>query len=288
MGWGPYVPYHVARLWGGEDPLESAQKRIQFQEPRNIVVTMIVPVPCLRDNYAYLIPNGAGGALVVDPGEAQPVQDALAGLGLTLEAILCTHHHRDHVGGSAELCRPGVEVVAHVSDRRRIPGLTRTVEDGETLELAGLDLRVLHVPGHTQGAVSYWLGEALFTGDTLFCAGCGRLLEGTAPQLHQSLCRLVRELPPDTVLYTGHEYTESNLRFAAAVEPDNPAIEARLCHVAERRRQGLFCAATTMKEELATNPFLRVDRAEVRAAVKASSAEASEVFRALRQWKDTF
>jgi len=248
---------------------------------------MIVPVPCLKNNYAYLIPNGAGGALVVDPGEAAPVREALAQLGLELEGILCTHHHLDHVGGNVELARPGIEVVGHVSDRARIPRLSRSVEDGETLEVAGIELGVLHVPGHTRGAVSYRMANALFSGDTLFCGGCGRLLEGTAAELHASLSKLVAAVPPSTTIYTGHEYTERNLRFAAAVEPDNPAIAERLATVVDRRRKGLFCAATTLEEELRTNPFLRVDVPEVRAAVACERDDPREVFGALRAWKDT-
>jgi hydroxyacylglutathione hydrolase len=267
---------------------EYVQKRIQFQKVRKIVVTVIVPIPCLADNYAYLVPNGSGGALVVDPGEAEPVHEALAERGLRLEAILCTHHHRDHVGGNAALAQAGVEVVAHASERARIPGFTRGVEDEEVLEVAGLQIRVLHVPGHTRGAVSYWIDGALFSGDTLFCAGCGRLREGTAAQLHGSLCRLVQSIPSDLTVYTGHEYAEKNLRFAAAVEPENQAISRRRALVAERRRQGLFCASTTLGEELLTNPFLRSDVPEVQAAVDLDRADPVLVFQALRQWKDAF
>lgn len=248
---------------------------------------MIVPIPCLADNYAYLVPNGSGGALVVDPGEAEPVHEALAERGLQLEAILCTHHHRDHVGGNLGLARTGTDVVGHASDRARIPGFTRGVEDDEVLQVAGLEVRVLHVPGHTRGAVSYWIEGALFSGDTLFCAGCGRLMEGTAAELHGSLCKLVRSIPDDVTVYTGHEYAEKNLRFAAAVEPQNRAISRRRELVAERRRQGLFCAATTLREELLTNPFMRVEVPEVQAAVDLDHAEPALVFQALRQWKDS-
>jgi len=249
---------------------------------------MIVPVPCLRDNYAYLIRNGSGGALVVDPGEAEPVEEALEREGLELSGILCTHHHRDHVGGNEELAQGGVEVVGHVSDRHRIPALTRTVEDGDVLELAGLRLSILHVPGHTLGAIAYLVDGVLFSGDTLFCAGCGRLREGTFAQLHGSLSRLVRTLSADTVVYAGHEYTESNLRFAHAVEPDNVEIQERSARVTERRRQGLFCAAATLGEELSTNPFLRVHLPAVGRAVGLEHADPAQVFRALRSWKDTF
>jgi hydroxyacylglutathione hydrolase len=256
-------------------------------------VQAISPVPCLVDNYAYLIPNGAGGALVVDPGEAGSVRAALATRGLELTGILCTHHHRDHVAGNEELAQMGVDVVGHVSDRERIPGLTRTVEDGDTLDVGGVTLRALHVPGHTLGAVAYWLDGALFTGDTLFCAGCGRLREGTADQLHASLAKIVATVPKGTVIYAGHEYTASNLRFARAVEPSNPAIGERSARVAARRAQGLFCASATIAEEMATNPFLRVEQPEVRRAVGleaalSEGATPTDVFRALRNWKDAF
>lgn len=249
---------------------------------------MIIPVPCLADNYAYLIPNGSGGAVVVDPGEAQPVHEALVEHGLRLEAILCTHHHRDHIGGNLALRTPRLEVVAHASERQRIPGFTRGVEDEERFELAGLEVRAFHLPGHTRGAVSYEVQGALFSGDTLFCAGCGRLREGTALQLHASLCRLTTLVPADLAIYTGHEYTEKNLRFAAAVEPGNQAISQRLVEIAERRRRGLFCASTTLEEELATNPFLRTAVPEVQAAVQLEDAEPALVFAKLRQWKDAF
>src|SRR5688572_25382151 len=285
---GPYIPYHAARPSAREHPPEYAQKRIQFQLLRNIVVTVIQPVACLRDNYAYLIPNGSGGALVVDPGEAAPVREALARAGLELAAILCTHHHRDHVGGNEELAAPGVEVVGHVSDRARIPRLTRTVEDGEVLSIAGVTLRVLHVPGHTLGAIAYLTDDVLFSGDTLFCAGCGRLFEGTAAQLYASLNKLVGAAHAGTLVYTGHEYTESNLRFARAVEPENRRIAERAARVAAARRQGHFCASATLEEELETNPFLRVHLPEVRDAVGAGDASPEQVFRALRQWKDAF
>lgn len=249
---------------------------------------MIVPVPCLADNYAYLVPNGSGGALVVDPGEAEPVQEALAEHGLVLEAILCTHHHHDHVGGNLALRGAGIEVIGHASERGRIPGFTRGVEDEEELNVAGLEVRVLHVPGHTQGAVTYAVAGVLFSGDTLFCAGCGRLREGTAAQLHGSLCKLVRRVSDDVTIYTGHEYTEKNLRFAAAVEPENQAISNRRALVAERRRKGLFCASTTLREERLTNPFLRSEVPEVQASVNLEHGEPAQVFQALRQWKDAF
>src|SRR4051812_16655965 len=187
----------------------------------------VVPVPCLKDNYAYLVIDGEHAA-VVDPGEAEPVEEALAREGVTLAAIWATHHHLDHVGGVAALvaAHPDVTVVAHEHDAKRIPQATQLVKDEAQVELGGLRARIIHNPGHTLGAISYVIEGCVFTGDTLFCAGCGRVFEGDAAMMHASLSRLAA-LPDTTRVYCGHEYTAANLRFAAAVEPDNAAIASR-------------------------------------------------------------
>jgi hydroxyacylglutathione hydrolase len=203
----------------------------------------IVPVPCLTDNYAYLVIDGKRAA-VVDPGEAPPVEAALARERVELIAIWLTHHHWDHVGGVPGLTRPGIEVVAHTSDRERTRA-TRYVDEGDTIELGA---RILHNPGHTLGAISYVVDRCVFTGDTLFGAGCGRLFEGTPEMMYESLGKLAA-LTPETLVYFGHEYTASNLRFAAEVEPDNAAI-------AERSRAAPTTPSTIALER-ATNPFVR-------------------------------
>lgn len=257
----------------------------------------IVPVPCLKDNYAYLvICEATNTAAVVDPSEARPVVEALQREGVTPRAIWNTHHHWDHTGGNKDLLAafPGLEVVAHVSDRGRIHGQTTFIEDGGEVAL-GQELRahIIYNPGHTSGAISYHLSgpAAVFTGDTLFLAGCGRLFEGTPAQMHASLSRLAA-LPDQTRIYCGHEYTASNLRFAAAVEPDNQAILARVGAVAQARANGAPTVPGTVAEERATNPFLRTDVPEVaraaRAAEPADGDTPADVFAALRRWKDRF
>ncbi len=219
-------------------------------------------VPCLSDNYAYvLLAPGSKRALVVDPGEAEPVERALAELGVSLGAILATHHHLDHVGGNPALALryPGLKVFGHASDRGRIPAQTEFVEHGAELEVEGLSFRALHIPGHTLGALAYVGAGAVFTGDTLFAAGCGRLFEGTPAQMYQSLNVTLAALPDTTLVYCGHEYTASNLRFAAHLEPANTAIAEKTKRVAEQRAQNIATVPSTLEEEKATNPFMRVD-----------------------------
>ncbi|HEY8380272.1 MAG TPA: hydroxyacylglutathione hydrolase [Nannocystis sp.] len=224
----------------------------------------IEPVPCLRDNYAYLLRDPeTGDAWLIDPSEAGPPAAALARSGGTLRGILATHHHYDHVGGIDELVAGrDVWVAGHASDRGRIPAQSvfvdadtdRWLDTGRTL--GGRALLGLHIPGHTRGAIAWRLvGEDgapddVFTGDTLFAAGCGRLFEGTAAQMHRSLQQLTA-LPPATRLWFGHEYTAANLRFAAAVEPDNPAVARRASSLPA------CTTPTTVAEERATNPFVR-------------------------------
>lgn len=209
----------------------------------------VVTVKCLRDNYAYLVIDGDAAA-VVDPGEAAPVREALEREGVRLAAIWLTHHHADHVGGAAELAGDGVEVVAHASDVSRIAGVTKPVEEGDVVRMGGLEARIIHNPGHTLGAISYVVGGCVFTGDTLFGAGCGRIFEGTPAMMHASLQKLAA-LDPATRVYFGHEYTANNLRYATEAEPGNAAIAARA------KALQVPSAPSTIAEELATNPFVR-------------------------------
>ena len=242
----------------------------------------IVPIPCLRDNYAYLVVcEATGRAAVVDPSEAAPVREAVRHQGVTLAAIWNTHHHADHVGGNQGLLddQPDLEVVAHHSDEGRIPGLTRPVREGDRVQLDEIEAVVLHNPGHTRGAVSYHISAgdgaagALFTGDTLFGAGCGRLFEGTPADMFASLTKLT-QVAPETRVYCGHEYTEQNLRFAAEAEPDNQAVAARRAQVAALRADGAPSVPFTVADERATNPFVRAGSVERLAE--------------LRAWKDRF
>jgi hydroxyacylglutathione hydrolase len=249
----------------------------------------IVPVPCLSDNYAYLVAaDGARDCFVVDPSESAPVIAALEREGLRLVAIVNTHHHHDHVGGNEGLiARYGkLPVYAHESDTHRIPAITDSVREGVSFVVAGLELSPLHVPGHTTGAVAYVVEDAVFTGDTLFIAGCGRLFEGTPEMMHVSLNEKLARLPGKTRVFCGHEYTASNLRFAAHVEPNNQAVAEKAERVRAQRERGEATVGTTIAEELATNPFMRVSQASVRATYPGESDAA--VLGAVRRGKDSF
>lgn len=276
----------------------------------------IVPIPCLSDNYAYLlICRETKEAAIIDASEAGPVlsavedsagaRDSRRDLGAVEEgttregarvvAILSTHHHYDHVGGNDEVkAALGIErVYGHASDRGRIPGQTVHLEDGDTFAIGRITVRALHVPGHTLGALAYVATTAsedpvVFTGDTLFIAGCGRLFEGDPAMMHASLSKL-EALDPRTRVYCGHEYTESNLRFAAHVEPSNQAVVRARVRAQELLREGRTTMGSTMGEELAHNPFLRTGSAELRRTLGiAAGASDADALGAVRRAKDTF
>lgn len=255
----------------------------------------ILPIPCLKDNYAYLlICEQSKQAAVIDPSEAAPVLQALSHLSVSLCAILNTHHHWDHTGGNADLLAhfPELEVYGHALDQGRIPGQTRFLQGGDCFCLGALELRVLHNPGHTRGAISYRVGSALFTGDTLFGGGCGRLFEGTAAEMYHSLQAVIGAEEPETLIYCGHEYTLRNLEFATWVEPHSLAVQQRLQQVQQLRQQGLPSVPSTLALELATNPFLRCQEPSVRAWAcqqePGLDPQPEAVFRLLRSAKDRF
>ena len=252
----------------------------------------ITPVPILADNYTWLIsPPQGRNAVVVDPGDSAPVVRALESLGLTLSAIIVTHHHGDHVAGVAELVDNGTPVYGPRDSN--IPNLTNPVSAGETMAPAGLETRfdVIAVPGHTLDHLAYFGGGALFAGDALFAGGCGRMFEGKPEQMQAYLAQL-RTLPGETRLYCGHEYTLANLEFAVAVEPDNQALQQRLENVRQQRAKGVITLPSTLAEECDTNPFLRWDSDAVKRQAEARAGQQldtpAEVFAVLRQWKDNF
>lgn len=252
----------------------------------------IIPIPAFDDNYIWLLRQPTGKyCVVVDPGDEDPVVAYLQAHKLALSAILITHKHGDHTGGVRALKQIWPEAVVYGPANEPVAVLDRQVGEGDTLVLDGIDARfsVLDVPGHTEGHVAYYGEGALFCGDTLFAAGCGRVFSGTFDQLSDALVRLGR-LPPPTRVYCAHEYTLSNLGFALWVEPDNPALLQRDNRDKVTREQGRPTLPSTIELELASNPFMRTDRVNVIAAAEnwrgQKLASRREVFRALREWKD--
>ncbi|KTT68366.1 hydroxyacylglutathione hydrolase [Sphingomonas sanguinis] len=222
----------------------------------------IVRVPVLSDNYAWLI-HHAGQTVALDPGEAAPVAAAAAARGWTIDQIWLTHWHPDHVGGALALKADGARVAGPAAEADKIEGLDTRLAEGDTISVGGASATVWSVPGHTAGHIAFHFDDwaTIFTGDTLFAMGCGRLFEGTAAQMHANMRRFAA-LPGDTRVYCGHEYTLSNARYAAVAEPENDAIAARLADVTAMREQGEPTIPTTIALERATNPFLRSVDAE--------------------------
>jgi len=251
----------------------------------------VEPIRAFNDNYIWALRDGRNAA-VVDPGDAQPVLDYLGRERLELVAILATHHHADHVGGVAEL-RRGRDIPVYGPKNEPISTLTRPVGGGDAVAIPELALRfeVLDIPGHTRAHIAYYGSKLLFCGDTLFACGCGRVFEGTPPQLQASLQRLAA-LPDDTRAYCGHEYTLANIRFARAVEPGNAALAERERSETRTRAENRPTLPTTIAQEKATNPFLRCAEPEVAAAAGRyrgkAAADPVEVFTALREWKNRF
>lgn len=251
----------------------------------------IVPLPAFKDNYIWLLRVG-NTATVVDPGDSEVVEHYLAQHQLNLTAILITHHHPDHTGGVANLLL-GHQPDVYAPVDNRIEAVTHPLHDGDEVVLADLDLclRVIAVPGHTDTHIAYYAPGMLFPGDTLFSAGCGRLLGGTAAQLHDSLQRLAT-LPGDTAVYCTHEYTLSNLAFAQAVDPDNPARDEWLATCQALRAENRPTLPSTLEREKSINPFLRTTAPGVMAAVTHHTGtqppDALACFTALRTWKDNY
>ena len=250
----------------------------------------IVVVPCLADNYAYLLREGASGAVaLVDAPEAAPVRGELDRRGWRLSSILITHHHDDHVAGLEDLRDDGVEVVGAAADAHRLPPLDRRVSDGERFDFAGAEVRVLDVSGHTMGHVAYHVpaARAAFTADSLMTLGCGRVFEGTMERMWESLSKLAA-LPDDTSICSGHEYALANARFALTVDPENAALRTRAERIEAGRARGEASVPSTLAEERATNPFLRAPEPAVKERLGMAGAPDAEVFAEIRRRKDAF
>jgi hydroxyacylglutathione hydrolase len=249
----------------------------------------ITLIPCLSDNYAYLVESG-GEVAIVDPSEPGPVERVLEAKGLKLHHILNTHHHFDHTGGNAPLkAKYGATVTGPKSDMHRIEGIDRGVGEGDTVKVGDSVWRVLDIPAHTSGHIALWCPDhaAVFTGDTMFAMGCGRLFEGTPAQMWTSLSKLAA-LPPETKVYCGHEYTASNGRFALSVDGANAALKARMDEVTRLRGDGKPTIPSTIALERATNPFLRSNTAELASAASKPVSDPVAVFAELRARKDKF
>ncbi len=261
-------------------------------------------IPTLGDNYTYLIIcEQSRQAAVVDAPESAPVFAAVERLGVEVTKVLSTHHHWDHSGANPELAeRYGAPVYGHASDADRIPGFTNGLEEGDRIHVGELEAEILFIPAHTRGHIAYVFDSGVFCGDTLFAGGCGRLFEGTPAMMHEALNVKLAGLPDETAVYCGHEYTESNLRFALSVEPGNEDTRKKLAWVQERRA-GMaadwhdagpdeMTVPSTIGEERATNPFMRPDSPEIIAQLREHYPDGDRdpvtVLGRVRELKDRF
>jgi hydroxyacylglutathione hydrolase len=256
----------------------------------------VIPIPVLSDNYAYLVVDEATNeAGVVDPSEAKPVAAVVRQEGVKLTSIMNTHHHWDHVGGNEELVQEfgSLRVYGHNRDKSRTPCITDLLDGEDQIKVGNLTAQVIFIPCHTSGHVAFYFDKesTVFTGDTLFIAGCGRLFEGTAADMHNNMVKLM-SLPDNTKIYCGHEYTEKNLRFALTLEPSNSQIQAKLKWSTEQRAQKLPTIPSTVAEEKEINPFVRVDSQELQENIKKKFPDLSlnsvSVLEKTRYLKDNF
>lgn len=249
----------------------------------------LVTVPCLQDNYAFLLHDAESGkTALIDAPEAAPIEAALARQGWTLSEIWLTHHHDDHIQAVPGL-RDGTKVVGAQADTHRLPTLDLALADGDSFDFAGHSVQVMDVSGHTVGHIAFYVADAgaAFTGDSLMAMGCGRLFEGTPAQMWASLSKL-SALPPETLVCSGHEYTASNARFAQTIEPDNAALAARVEAITQTRNAGQATVPSFLSDEQASNPFLRAHLQELKDGLGMSEASDVDVFAKIRARKDRF
>jgi len=251
----------------------------------------IIQLAVLNDNYIYLIHDPISNeTAVIDPAVCQPVIDALAGKKWSLNYILNTHHHNDHVGANLALKeKTNCKILASAYDSHRTPGIDTLLNDDDTFKLGEHLIQVIATPGHTLGHIVFYFphSKLLFCGDTLFSLGCGRLFEGSAEQMWHSLQRL-KELPKETLIYCAHEYTLANAKFALSLEPDNEALQIRFQQVKNLRLKNKSTIPSTLKQELETNPFLREDSLAIQHTINATNSQPVNIFKQIRELKDNF
>ena len=251
----------------------------------------LITIPCLTDNYAYLLHDAASGdTALIDAPEAAPILAELKRWGWGLDQILLTHHHWDHIDAVTAIVEAtSAAVVGAAADAHRLPPLTRALLEGDTVQVGAYAGTVIDVPGHTVGHIAFYFADTglAFTADSLMAGGCGRLFEGTPLQMWQSLSKLA-VLPPETLICSGHEYTTSNLRFALSIEPGNPDLQARVAEVASARAQNRATVPSRLRDELATNPFLRAGLPHIKAGLGMGTLTDAEAFTEIRARKDKF
>ena len=252
---------------------------------------LITPIPCLTDNYAYIInDNNSKTVGVVDPSESVPITNFLKKKNLKLDYILNTHHHFDHIGGNIELKKKyDAKIIGFKGDKHRIPGIDITLENNERWTFGNSKIKILHIPGHTLGHICFFFEKEkiAFTGDTLFSLGCGRIFEGDYKQMLASLNK-IKELPKDTKIYCGHEYTYKNAEFCMKYDGDNSNLKKRFEIIKKLRLNNLPTIPTTLEDELNSNIFLRCDQNDLKNKLNMKNYEDFKVFRKVRDLKDSF
>lgn len=251
----------------------------------------VITVPCLSDNYAYILRcEETGTTAVVDVPEAAPIKAALDAQGWGLDYILLTHHHYDHIDGVPELrADTKAQVIGAKADQHRLPPLDVALNDGDTFQFGARTVDIIDVSGHTIGHIAFWFKDVakVFSADSLMALGCGRIFEGTQPMMWETMQKFMA-MPPETLVYSGHEYTASNAKFALTIEPDNAALVTRSKQIDETRAKGGFTVPASIELELATNPFLRANLGAVKAALNMQTASDADVFGEIRTRKDNF
>ena len=253
---------------------------------------MIVEIiPCLQDNYSYLIIDESNNdACVIDPSEAKPIINFIENNKINLKYILNTHHHYDHVGGNLELKKKySSTVVGFEGDKDRIPEIDILVKDNQVWKANNFEAKIIHIPGHTTGHIGYYFinEKIIFTGDTLFSLGCGRIFEGTFEQMFSSI-KKIKKLPKDTKIYCGHEYTKSNYEFCKTFDTTNKELPKKKLWIEDRIKKGLPTIPVTLEEECNTNIFLRCDNIALKKELKMEDSSEVLVFQRLRNLKDQF